>query len=62
MYIEQYYNGIGSQMVQTSIILTKTHMKKLKKRSEETGNSRNSIIRTAINEYFQRRAHEQVGD
>lgn len=48
--------------IQTTMVVTEKQKKKLKKRSEETGNSRNSIVRTAINEYFQRRTHEKIGD
>ncbi len=48
--------------IQTGCILSEKQLEKLNKRSEETGNSRNSIIRTAVNEYFHRREHKKLGD
>ena len=47
--------------IQTTVVLTKKQLKKLNKQSEETGNSRNSIIRTAINEYFQKETNRNFG-
>lgn len=38
--------------IQTTIILTQEQFDELNQYSKETGNSRNSIVRTAIIEYF----------
>ncbi len=46
--------------IQITVVLIEKQIKKLKKHSEETGNSRNSIIRTAINEYFQKNPYKNL--
>ena len=50
-----------SMKKRTTVILTNKQLQKLKTQVEETGNSRNSIVRTAINEYFQKKINKNFG-
>lgn len=45
----------------TTILLTHLQLSKLREESEKTGNSQNSIVRTALENYFQSKMRPYFG-